>query len=43
MPWIECEARLLQRTTRSLYLSAEARSPDGKVLALCQSTCQIVR
>ena len=42
MPWIECEARLLQRTSRTLYLAGEARSPEGKVVALCQSTCQIV-
>ena len=42
MPYIDCEARLVQRTTRNIYLSAEARGPDGKVLVLCQSTCQIV-
>ena len=40
-PWIECEARLVQRTRRTLYLSGEARLPDGKTAALCQSTCQI--
>src|SRR5688572_17922669 len=42
MAWIECTARLQQRTARNLYLAGEARGPDGKVIALCQSTCQIV-
>lgn len=39
---IDCIARLLQRTSRSLYLSGEVRGPDGKVMALCRSTCQIL-
>lgn len=42
LPWIECVARLVQRTARNLYLSGEVRGPDGKVLAICQSTCQIL-
>jgi acyl-coenzyme A thioesterase PaaI-like protein len=42
LPWIECEARLVQRTARNLYLSGEVRGPDGRTIALCQSTCQIV-
>jgi uncharacterized protein (TIGR00369 family) len=40
--YIDCIARLVQRTSRSLYLSAEVRNPEGKVMALCQSTCQIL-
>lgn len=42
VPWIECEAWLVQRTSRNLYLAGEVRGPDGKAIALCQSTCQIV-
>ena len=41
VPWIECEARLLQRTRRTLYLAGDVRGPDGRTIALCQSTCQI--
>ena len=40
--YIDCIARLLQRTSRNLYLAAEVRNPEGKVVALCQSTSQIL-
>jgi acyl-coenzyme A thioesterase PaaI-like protein len=42
LAWIDCRARLQQRTTRNLYLTGEVVGADGKVVALCQSTCQIV-
>jgi acyl-coenzyme A thioesterase PaaI-like protein len=42
MDWIECTARLMQRTSRNLYLAGEVVGADGKVIALGQSTCQIV-
>jgi len=40
--YIDCVARLVTRTSRNLYLSAEVSNPEGKVLALCQCTCQIL-
>lgn len=40
--FIDCLARLVTRTSRNLYLSGEVRNPEGKVLALCQSTCHIL-
>jgi uncharacterized protein (TIGR00369 family) len=39
---IECLARLVERTRNVLHLHAEARNPEGKVVALCQSINQIV-
>ena len=39
---ITCRAWLVQRTRGTLYLAGEARGEDDKVVALCQSTCQIV-
>lgn len=42
MTHIDCIARLVQRTRRSLYLSAEVLGPDGKVIALCQATQQLL-
>lgn len=41
-PFIDCVARLVTRTSNNLYLSAEVRSPEGKLLALCQCTCHIL-
>lgn len=41
LAWIECTARLVQRTARRLYLSGEVHGPGGKVLALCQCTCLV--
>lgn len=40
--FITCTARLSERTRRTLYLTGEARNPQGKVMALCQATCQIL-
>ena len=40
--YIVCTARLSERTRGTLYLLGEARDPNGKVLALCQATCQIL-
>lgn len=40
--FIVCQARLIERTRNTLYISGEARSPAGKVLALCQAVCQIL-
>lgn len=41
-PAIICVARLVERTRNQLHLAGEARSSDGKVLALCQAVCQIL-
>lgn len=41
--WIDCEARLAGRTRNVLHLYAEARNPEGKLVALCQSVNQIVQ
>lgn len=40
--WIECEARLVERTRNVLHLQGEARNPAGKVVALCQSMNQLL-
>jgi uncharacterized protein (TIGR00369 family) len=40
--FITCTARLTERTRGTLYLIGEARNPEGKVVALCQATCQIL-
>lgn len=40
--YIDCVARLQQRTARHLYLTADVLSPEGKVVAICQSTCQVL-
>ncbi len=37
-----CTARVLERTRNTLYLTAEARLADGKLVAICQSTNQIL-
>ena len=42
MPHIRCKAWLVERTRNQLHLSADVRDPDDRVLALCQSTCQIL-
>lgn len=41
-PHIVCEAWLVERTRNTLYLAADVRNPDGKVVALCQSVNQIL-
>ena len=40
--FIICIARLTERTRGTLYLSGEARGPDGKIVAMCQAVCQIL-
>lgn len=40
--FITCVARLTERTRATLYLTGEARNPEGKVVALCQAVCQIL-
>jgi uncharacterized protein (TIGR00369 family) len=40
--FITCLARLVERTRATLYLTGEARNPEGKVVAMCQATCQIL-
>ena len=42
VPFIVCTARLTERTRGTLYLAGEARNPDGKIVAICQATCQIL-
>lgn len=41
-PFIVCRAELVERTRSQLYLRGVVRAPDGKVLALCQASCQIL-
>jgi uncharacterized protein (TIGR00369 family) len=40
--FITCTARLSGRTRGTLYLVGEARNPEGKIVALCQATCQVL-
>lgn len=40
--YVDCVARLTERTSHNLYLSGEVRNPQGKVVALCQCTCHIL-
>lgn len=40
--FIICTARLTERTRATLYLTGEARNGEGKVVAMCQATCQIL-
>lgn len=40
--FIICVARLTERTRATLYLTGEARNPEGKVVAMCQAVCQIL-
>jgi acyl-coenzyme A thioesterase PaaI-like protein len=40
--FITCVARLTERTRATLYLTGEARNPEGKVVAMCQAICQIL-
>ena len=37
-----CEATVLERTRKTLYLTGRALLADGKVAAIAQATCQIV-
>lgn len=40
--WLDCTARLTQRTRRTLYIDAEACAPDGKAMVLARAVCQIL-
>jgi len=40
--FITCTARLTERTRATLYLTGEARNPEGKIVAICQAVCQIL-
>jgi acyl-coenzyme A thioesterase PaaI-like protein len=40
--FIICTARLTERTRATLYLTGEARNPEGKLVAICQAVCQIL-
>ena len=40
--FITCMAQLTERTRATLYLTGEARNPQGKIVALCQAVCQIL-
>lgn len=42
MPNITCHARLVERTRNQLFLAGEARDDKGRVLVMCQATCQIL-
>lgn len=37
-----CIARLVERTSRNLYLAGEALTDDGKTTARCQAVCQLL-
>jgi acyl-coenzyme A thioesterase PaaI-like protein len=39
---LTCTARLVERTTKTLFIAAEARTDDGKVAVLCQATCTLL-
>ena len=39
---IVCEARLVERTAKTLFLSGKVESGNGKTLALCQVVCQLI-
>lgn len=39
---IVCTARLVERTAKTLFLSAEVKGGNGKTIALCQSVCQLI-
>lgn len=41
-PHLLCEARVVARTRNVLHLAADARTPDGKVVAMCQAVQQLV-
>ena len=41
-PHLTCEAVVLERTRRTLYLTGRALLGDGKVAAIAQATCQVL-
>jgi uncharacterized protein (TIGR00369 family) len=40
--YLTCIATLIERTSKTLYLSGEARTDDGKTAARCQAVCQLL-
>lgn len=42
LDYIYCTARLVERTRKQLFVTAEARSAAGKTLARCDASCQIL-
>lgn len=42
IPHIVCTAWLVERTRAQLHLRAQAADPQGRVLALCQATAQVL-
>ena len=40
--YLLCEARVVERTRNVLHLAADARLPDGKLVAMCQAVQQLV-
>lgn len=41
--YIDVEARVIERSGKHLYLSAEVRNPAGQIVALAQATCALLR
>lgn len=39
---LTCTARLVERTTKTLYIAGEARTDDGKIAVLAQAVCQVL-
>jgi uncharacterized protein (TIGR00369 family) len=42
MPYIDCEARLLERSGKTTLYHGRVFSPEGKLLVLAQATAQLV-
>ena len=40
--WLICEATVIERTRKTLYLAGVARGDDGKVAAMAQAVCQLI-
>ena len=40
--FLVCDAAILERTRRTLYLTGRATGEDGKLFAIAQATCQLV-
>lgn len=41
--YIQVEARVVERSGKHLYLSAEVRNPAGKLVALANATCALLQ
>src|SRR4249919_294724 len=40
--WLNCEATVVERTRKTLYLAGVARADDGNVAAMAQAVCQLI-